>query len=162
MNQDKSLYTRQIDSRVFNQDMEFPSSTDLTPTLKNPISLEKTRKIPIKSPLSFSSQSETQMINPSQLLKKIQFLENNFQWILECLKKTVKDHNKQHGELLKKIQTIKRSEEQTQRLIERQDQMVQIFQQKIHQLQQIIKEQEIKLVHAQSTLNQARLSLTPK
>lgn len=153
MNQDKSLYTRQIDNRIFDQDMGFPSFVDLTPNLKNSRYLEPEREnLP-----SLSSQNETQTVGLPELLKKIQFLENNFQWILECLKKIVKDHNEQHDKLLKKIQAVKQGEEQTQILVERQDQMVQIFQRKINQLQKIIKEQEIKLIYAQSVLNRPNI-----
>ena len=43
--------------------------------------------------------------------------------------------------------------------MERQDQMALMFQQKIRQLQEIIKQQEVKLINTQSTLNEARQHL---
>ena len=160
MKETKNLHTRQIDKRVFDQDIRFLHTTNLTPTLKTEVSLEQINKIPIKNPLLTSTQDEAQLKEIySQLLKKIQFLENNFQWVLENLKQITKDHNKQYNDLLKKIQIIKRKDEQVEMLMERQDQMVQTFQQKINQLQEIIKQQEIKLINAQLALNKAHQHL---
>lgn len=157
MRDSKSLPTRQIDKRIFDQDTKFLHATNLTPTLKTEISFEHINKTPIKDPFLTSTQDEAQVKRIySQLLKKIQFLENNFQWVMENFKQITKDQNKQYNELLKKIQSIKKKDEQVEILMERQEQMVQTFQQKINKLQQIIQQQEIKLINTQSALNEAR------
>ena len=160
MRKSKTLHTRQIDKRVFDQDIKFPHTTNLTPTLKTDTDLEHIRKTSIENSLLSSRVNKTQVKREYfQLLKKIQFLENNFQWILECLKQTIKDHNKQYDELFKKVQTVKKKDEQIEMLMERQDQMVLVFQQKIHQLQKVIKQQEDKLINTQSALSEARQHL---
>ena len=156
MREGKSLHKRQIDKRVFDQEFGFPYTTNLTPTLKSDVHFKQTQKASIKGSLSSHIDEIQDKKKSFQLLKKIQFLENNFQWILECLKQTIKDHNKQYDELSKKIQDIKKKDEQIEMLLERQDQMALVFQQKVHQLQEVIKQQEVKLVNTQSALNEAR------
>ena len=79
--------------------------------------------------------------------------------MLECLKDTIKAHNKQHDQLLQKIQKAKKRDEQIEVLIERQGQIFLALQQKIIQLQHIIKYQEAKLMTTQSALNEAHQHL---
>ncbi len=160
MREGKILHTRQIDKRVFDQDLKFLHRTNLTPTLKNDTNVEPIKETSIKNSLFSSGINEAQDKKEYfQLLKKIQFLENNFQWMLECLKQTIKDHKKQYDKLFEKIQTIKKKDEQIEILVERQDQMVLMFQQKVHQLQNLIKQQEVKLINTQSALSEARQHL---
>ena len=149
---------KRIDKRVFDQDLKFPYRTNLTPILKNDIHSEQIKNP--KNSLLSSHVSEVQNKKEySQLLKKVQFLENNLQWILECLKQTIMNHKKQYEELLKNFQTIKKKDKQIEILVERQDQMALVFQQKTHQLQKIIQQQEAKLINTQSALNEARQHL---
>ena len=160
MKESKKLYNKQIDKRIFDQDINFLQTTNLTPTLKTKIPLEHIKNISIKdSSLDCIPDKIQVKKTSSQLLKKIQFLENNFQWMLEHLKDTIKNHNKQYNKLLEKIQTVKKRDEQVETLIERQDQILLALHQKIRQLQQIIKQQEIKLINTQSALNEAHQHL---
>ena len=160
MKENKGRYNRQIDKRIFDKDVTFLETTNLTPTLKTETSLEQIKNPSIKDSFLNTTEKKAKIENTYfQLLKKIEFLESNFQWMLERLKDTIKTHNKQYDQMLQKVQGIKKRDEQIEELIERQGQIFLALQQKITQLQQIIKHQEAKLMTTQSALNEARQHL---
>ena len=149
MKETKIMPSKRIDSRIFEQNTDFPHFIDLTPTLKN------TNSITIKKPATTMASQKW----PSELSNRIQTLEDKVEGILKHLQSLVKDHLKKYNEVLQKIQTIKQKDEDIELLIERHNQIVQTFQNKVNQLQHLIEKQEIKLINTQSALHEAHLHL---
>lgn len=145
----KSSLSRQIDRRVFDQNADFPTFVDLTPIIKT----QKPSK-------SFTPKEDTQLqVFKADMLKRIHVLEKNLKWLLKCLQQVVKDNNVQYKNLLQKIQEFQKNDAQVEELIERHTVIVQEFQQKIKALQNVIEQQEVKLITTQAALNEAHQHL---
>ena len=145
----KSSLSRQIDRRVFDQNADFPTFVDLTPIIKTQ-----------KSSKPFIPNEDTQLqVFKANMLKRIHVLEKNLKWLLKCLQQVVKDNNVQYKNLLQKIQEFQKNDAQVEELIERHTVIVQEFQQKIKALQNVIEQQEVKLITTQAALNEAHQHL---